>query len=63
MIMVIGPHKRKPDVKSERTPRPEPRNAAAADQPVPAPRTARPPPSQAVAAANAAEQADAQTGT
>jgi translation initiation factor IF-3 len=64
MIMVIGPHKRKPDVKSERAPRPEPRSAPAADQPVPAPRTARPaPPSQAVAAASAAEQADAQTGT
>ena len=51
MIMVIGPHKRKPDAKAERAPRPNPATRPAADQPVPAP--ARPPGAtpQAVAAA------------
>ena len=42
MIMVIGPHKRKPDAKAERVPRAESRNSAAADRPVPAPRDAGP---------------------
>ena len=42
MIMVIGPHKRKPDAKAERVPRAESRNSTAADRPVPAPRDAGP---------------------
>ena len=63
MIMVIGPHKRKPDAKAERAPRADSREPAAADRPVPAPRNARPArPSQVVAAADPGA-ADAQTGT
>jgi translation initiation factor IF-3 len=42
MIMVIGPHKRKPDAKADRTARPAPRGSSAASRPVPSPREARP---------------------
>jgi translation initiation factor IF-3 len=73
MIMVIGPHKRKPDAKAERTARPASRGSAPASGPVPSPREARPAgprpggprPGPAVAAAGPAEQgrAEAATGT
>jgi translation initiation factor IF-3 len=78
MIMVIGPHKRKPDAKADRTTRPASRGSAAASRPVPSPREARPAgprpagprpagprPGPAVAAAGPAEQgrAEAATGT
>jgi translation initiation factor IF-3 len=57
MIMVIGPHKRKPDAKTERTPGP-------ADRSVPSPRQARAAArEQAVAAAAEHDAADAQTAT
>jgi translation initiation factor IF-3 len=42
MIMVIGPHKRKPDAKADRPARPAPRRSAPASRPVPSPREARP---------------------
>ena len=64
MIMVIGPHKRKPDAKADRAaPRPGAR-AQRAGQPVPPPRGAgENGPGPAVAAAEPAEQgvADAPT--
>src|SRR5215472_7733229 len=73
MIMVIGPHKRKPDAKAERTARPAPREPAPASRPVPSPREVRPAgprpagprPGPPVAAAGPAEQgrAEAATGT
>jgi translation initiation factor IF-3 len=78
MIMVIGPHKRKPDNKAERVPRSAPRAPDSASRPVPPPREARPagprptgprpaPPRSAppVAAAEPAERgaADAAAGT
>jgi translation initiation factor IF-3 len=75
MIMVIGPHKRKPDSKADRAaPRPGPRAAAAepaapraaapADRPVPSPRPPRAAGPHVVAAAKpAANSADAATGT
>jgi len=49
MIMVIGPHKRKPDAKAERitSPRPAPggpEGSGPAGRPVPSPRAARPAP-------------------
>jgi translation initiation factor IF-3 len=68
MIMVIGPHKRKPDAKADRTARPAPRGSAPATRPVPPPREARPAgprpagprPGSAVAAAGPAEQGRAE---
>ncbi len=67
MIMVIGPHKRKPDTKAERTqPLTGSRGPAPADRAVPAPRDVRSArPGRAVAAASPAENgaADAPTGT
>jgi translation initiation factor IF-3 len=71
MIMVIGPHKRKPDNKAERVApsRPRPRASGPsgpAGRPVPSPRGARPTgPGQPVAAAGPAEHgaADAPAGT
>jgi translation initiation factor IF-3 len=74
MIMVIGPHKRKPDAKAERAPssRPGPQPAAPsapsgpAGRPVPSPRGPRPAgQGQPVAAAGPAEHgaADAPTAT
>jgi translation initiation factor IF-3 len=73
MIMVIGPHKRKPDAKAERPPAPSrPRARAAgpsgpAGRPVPSPRAPRPtaPAQQPVAAAGPTEQGtgDAPAGT
>src|SRR5215469_14097917 len=78
MIMVIGPHKRKPDAKADRTARPAARASEPANRPVPSPREARPAaprpvaprpggprPGPAVAAAGPAEQgrAEAATGT
>jgi translation initiation factor IF-3 len=71
MIMVIGPHKRKPDTKAERSApsRPRPRASGPsgpAGRPVPSPRPPRPTgPGQPVAAAGPAEHgaADAPAGT
>jgi len=65
MIMVIGPHKRKPDTRAERaTPRPGPRAQGAAGRPVPPPRGARDNgPGPAVAAAEPAEQGAADAPT
>jgi translation initiation factor IF-3 len=75
MIMVIGPHKRKPDAKAERTARPAPRTPVPASRPVSSQREARPPagprpappprPGPAVAAAEPADHgtAEAATGT
>jgi len=64
MIMVIGPHKRKPDTKADRAaPRPGPR-AQRAGQPVPPPRGAgENGPGPAVAAAEPAEQGAADAPT
>jgi translation initiation factor IF-3 len=42
MIMVIGPHKRKPDAKADRPARSAPRTSDSASRPVPPPREARP---------------------
>jgi hypothetical protein len=43
MIMVIGPHKRKPDARADRTERPATRSATGpASRPVPSPREAGP---------------------
>jgi translation initiation factor IF-3 len=67
MIMVIGPHKRKPDTRSDRSgPRPGSRAPAAESRPVPSPRgTTGPGQRQTVTAAGSAEQpaADAPTRT
>jgi translation initiation factor IF-3 len=71
MIMVIGPHKRKTDTKTERAAPSRPRSRASgpsgpAGRPVPSPRGARPTgPGQPVAAAGSAERgaADAPAGT
>jgi translation initiation factor IF-3 len=42
MIMVIGPHKRKPDARADRAPRPARSESGAASRPVPPPREATP---------------------
>ncbi len=67
MIMVIGPHKRKPDAKAERVaPQPGPRAAATPPRPARPPQGARANgPNPAVAAAGPAEQsaADASQAT
>jgi translation initiation factor IF-2 len=42
MIMVIGPHKRKPEARADRTPRPARSESGAASRPVPPPREATP---------------------
>jgi translation initiation factor IF-3 len=74
MIMVIGPHKRKPEARADRVARPaESRGSASASRQVPTPREARPAGPRpaaprsgpAMAAAEPAEQgaADAATGT
>ena len=64
MIMVIGPHKRKPDARADRAaPRPAPR-AQRAGEPVPPPRGAgENGPAPAVAAAEPAEQGAADAPT
>ena len=41
MIMVIGPHRKKPDAKVERATRPAPRAAESGGRPVPTPREPR----------------------
>ena len=66
MIMVIGPHKRKPDAKADRPARPAPRRSDSASRPVPSPREARPAaprPGPAVAAAEPAEHGTAEAAT
>jgi translation initiation factor IF-3 len=70
MIMVIGPHKRKPDSRGERQAAPRPASGGTgpsgpAGRPVPSPRPRPAGPGQQVAAAGSAEHdpADAQTGS